>query len=161
MLKIIGIAIAFFLLLALLLLIWAAYSSHQQVPRLGYAPHQSADQPLQLKECPASPNCVATQTRQADKQRPALVFSGSVEQARIQLKTLIGSLPRTHLVSEEPAYLHYTFTTRPLPFLDDVEFLFDAANGLIHYRSASRIGYTDLGVNSRRMQKIATLWEGR
>ena len=57
-------------------------------------------------------------------------------------------------MEEDGNYLHYTFKTWPIPYIDDVEFLIDAAQNVIHYRSASRVGYGDLGVNSRRMKKV-------
>ena len=41
-------------------------------------------------------------------------------------------------------------------FGDDVEFFFDEADSVIHFRSASRLGYSDLGVNRRRMEGIRT-----
>ena len=67
-------------------------------------------------------------------------------------------MSRTKLLNEEDNYLHYTFKTFPIPFIDDVEFLFDDAAKVIHYRSASRVGYSDMGVNSKRMAKVAKAW---
>jgi len=48
-----------------------------------------------------------------------------------------------------------------LRFIDDVEFVFDDATKMIQFRSASRTGYSDLGVNRRRMEEIRTLVEGK
>ena len=39
-------------------------------------------------------------------------------------------------------------------FDDDVEFVVDEQAGTIHFRSASRAGRGDLGVNRRRMEAI-------
>jgi len=75
------------------------------------------------------------------------------------LKTAIASLPRTKLIEEEEAYLHYEFTSRLLRFVDDVEFVFDDESKIIHFRSASRIGYGDRGVNRDRMEEIRRLVE--
>ena len=55
------------------------------------------------------------------------------------------------------AYLHYEFTSLLLRFVDDVEFLFDEATKTVHFRSASRTGYSDLGVNRRRMEQMQAL----
>jgi alkaline phosphatase D len=113
-----------------------------------------------LKPCPKSPNCVSTQTDQTDKKRQPIPFSGSAEDARTRLKKLVGDMPRTELVEEEGHYLHYTFQTWPIPFIDDVEFIIDPDAKVIHYRSASRVGHSDLGVNSRRMEKVVAAFGG-
>jgi uncharacterized protein (DUF1499 family) len=77
------------------------------------------------------------------------------------LKTMIAGLPRTKLVEEDDTYLHYEFTSLLLRFVDDVEFLFDDETKTIHFRSASRTGYGDLGVNRRRMEDIRSRTEGK
>jgi uncharacterized protein (DUF1499 family) len=38
--------------------------------------------------------------------------------------------------------------------VDDVEFLFDDDTTIVHFRSASRSGYSDMGVNRQRMTAI-------
>ena len=108
----------------------------------------------QLKPCPESPNCVSTQTMQEKKRRDPIPFTGPAQQAKEKLKRVVGEMSRTELVKDEGNYLHYTFKTWPIPYIDDVEFLIDESEGVIHYRSASRVGYGDLGVNSRRMKKV-------
>jgi len=79
----------------------------------------------------------------------------------VVLKTVIAGLPRTRLVEEDETYLHYEFTSLLLRFVDDVEFLFDDEAKAIHFRSASRTGYGDLGVNRRRMEDIRSRIEGK
>lgn len=120
--------------------------------------HQNSIVTEQLKPCPDKPNCVNTQAAQSDKIREPLAYTGSLADAKDKLKNLIGGMSRTKLISEETNYLHYTFKTFPIPFIDDVEFLFDDAAKKIHYRSASRVGHSDLGVNSKRMEKVAKAW---
>ena len=77
------------------------------------------------------------------------------------LKAVVAGLSRTQLVEEDEAYLHYECTSLVLRFVDDVEFLFDDETKTIHFRSASRIGYGDLGVNRRRMEEIRSRLEGK
>lgn len=114
---------------------------------------------MQLKPCPDSPNCVSTEATD-DKRREPLPFTGSAAEAKEKLKRVVGGMKRTRLVKEEGNYLHYTFKTWPIPFTDDVEFVIDEAAGVIRYRSASRVGHSDLGVNSARMKKVAAAWNG-
>lgn len=118
----------------------------------------SIDMSKVLKPCPESPNCVSTQSAQTKKKRDPLPFSGTPAEALARLQQIISETPRTKLVEASEQYLHYEFTTWPIPFVDDVEFVVDEAAGVIHYRSASRVGYSDLGANSKRMAKIAKRW---
>lgn len=120
--------------------------------------HQSKTVTDQLKPCPDKPNCVSTQATQADKKRDPMSYTGSLADAKAKLKAVISAMSRTKLISEEVNYLHYTFKTSPIPFIDDVEFLFDDEAKVIHYRSASRVGHSDLGVNSKRMAKVVKAW---
>lgn len=112
-----------------------------------------------LKPCPNSPNCVSTQSTQADKKRAPLSFSDTPAAALSRLQKIVEAMPRTQLIEATPHYLHFTFKTWPIPFVDDVAFLLDPATKVIHYRSSSRVGYSDFGVNSRRMAKITKQWE--
>lgn len=66
----------------------------------------------------------------------------------------LGEVPRVSIVSRSAGYLHATARTRWIGFIDDVEFSIDDAARLIHFRSASRLGYSDLGANRRRMEQI-------
>lgn len=63
-------------------------------------------------------------------------------------------MPRTRVVTDESGYLHAECTSLVFRFVDDVEFWFDQRESLVHVRSASRIGHSDLGVNRRRIEHI-------
>ena len=116
-----------------------------------------------LAPCPGSPNCVSTLAPAQDTRHVIAPFSYRKSQAEAKeaLKAALATLPRTKLVEEDEAYLHYEFTSLLLRFVDDVEFLFDDETKTIHFRSASRTGYGDLGVNRRRMEEIRVLVDGR
>ncbi|MBC6994826.1 DUF1499 domain-containing protein [Neolewinella lacunae] len=130
----------------------------QDVASLSQFVHPAGALPTSLQPCPASPNCVSTQSTQADKKREPLAFTGTTAAAQARIKSIVDALPRTTLQQEAPGYLHYTFRAVGIPFIDDVEFLFDEATQQIHYRSASRVGYSDLGANNRRMAKIVAAY---
>ncbi|MBX3370066.1 MAG: DUF1499 domain-containing protein [Nitrospira sp.] len=115
----------------------------------------------ELAPCPSSPNCVSTQATDQSRQMAPYRYQRSLAGAKEALKTIVGILPRTKLVEETERYLHYEFTSFLLRFVDDVEFVFDEATKVIHFRSASRTGYSDLGVNRRRMEEIRGLVEGK
>ena len=61
---------------------------------------------------------------------------------------------RATLTDEAESYLRYEFTSLIFRFVDDVEFFVDDVGEVIHFRSASRVGYSDLGANRRRMNQI-------
>ena len=111
----------------------------------------------QLPPCPSSPNCVSTQAQDAGHAIAPIRYRKSRAEAKEALKEVIRSLPRTKLVEEDESYLHYEFTSLLLRFVDDVEFVFDDETKTIHFRSASRTGYGDLGVNRTRMEQVRAL----
>jgi uncharacterized protein (DUF1499 family) len=63
-------------------------------------------------------------------------------------------MPRTVVVTKTDQYLHAEVTSRIYRFVDDVEFYVDKQAGVIHCRSASRVGYSDFGVNRARIEQI-------
>ena len=111
-----------------------------------------------LKPCPKSPNCVCTQDDNSRKKVAPIRFTVDTKQAATKLERLIASYDYAMLVKQESNYYHYEFITKLGIFIDDVEFLIDPKAKLIHFRSASRIGYSDLGKNKRRMKKIKRDW---
>jgi uncharacterized protein (DUF1499 family) len=113
--------------------------------------------PHTLPPCPSSPNCVSTHAQDEGHAIAPIRYRKSRVEAKEALKEVIRSLPRTKLVEGDETYLHYEFTSLFMRFVDDVEFLFDDENKTIHFRSASRTGYGDLGVNRRRMEEIRSL----
>ena len=70
-------------------------------------------------------------------------------------------MKRATVIKESPHYLHVEFSSLLFRFVDDVEFFLDDMEKLIHIRSASRVGYSDLGVNRRRVDKIRAEWHSR
>ena len=108
----------------------------------------------QLKPCPESPNCVFTQTQQKSKKMEPIPFTQDPKEVIKIIKGVVENLSNTHLEKESLHYLHYTFKSAIFRFTDDVEFLIDAGQKLIHFRSASRTGYSDMGVNKKRMTEI-------
>lgn len=116
-----------------------------------------------LAPCPDSPNCVSTQAPSSDEEHhmASIPYEGSRDAAKEKLLTVISAQPRTEIVENRPDYLYVVFRTPVLRFADDVEFYFDEATQQIHFRSASRLGYSDMGLNRRRMEKIQTALEAR
>lgn len=107
-----------------------------------------------LAPCPDSPNCVSSQSDDPDHFIEPLHYEGSRETAREKLLTVIRSMKRVTMIIDQENYLRMEYRSALFRFVDDVEFFFDPSNKLIHVRSASRIGYSDLGVNRKRIEQI-------
>lgn len=117
----------------------------------GDRPANLGTQNNQLAGCPDSPNCVCSfETRDSHRIEPLQTDLAAV-------RSVISQLPRVAIITEEDNYLHAEFTSRLMGYVDDVEFLADPAAGLVHVRSASRLGHSDLGVNRERIENIRTL----
>jgi uncharacterized protein (DUF1499 family) len=114
-----------------------------------------------LSECPDSPNCVSSQTEKKGHMIEPLSYKGSFIEAKQALLSVITSLPRTKIILDNDRYIHVTFTSYLMRFVDDVEFLFDDTNKQIHVRSASRVGYSDMGVNRKRVENLRKLLNDR
>lgn len=78
-----------------------------------------------------------------------------------QLVTVVRTWPRATLIDQRPGYLRAEFRSRLFGFVDDVEFLLDPAAQVIHVRSASRLGYSDLGVNRERIEQLRSALAAR
>lgn len=63
-------------------------------------------------------------------------------------------MPRTDVVTATDAYLHAECRSPILGFVDDLELSLRPREAQIQVRSASRVGYSDFGVNRRRVEDL-------
>ena len=101
---------------------------------------------------PTSPNCVSSRADASDRVHHIAPLAG-VDLARV--KAVVAGMPRTRIEAEADGYLHVIFTSGLFRFKDDVEF--EQEGDLVHVRSASRVGYGDLGANRKRVEAIRSL----
>jgi uncharacterized protein (DUF1499 family) len=106
-----------------------------------------------LAPCPASPNCVSSQASTDGQRVEALRYSGDSVQARNHLLAVLKEMERVQVERADANFIHAEFRSSLFGFVDDVEFYFDPP-GVIQMRSASRLGYSDLGVNRERVEMI-------
>jgi uncharacterized protein (DUF1499 family) len=88
-----------------------------------------------------------------------LRFNDDPAGAFARLRRILEERDDTTRVREESGYLRVEFRTR-FGFVDDGEFLLDPDGGCIHVRSASRLGYSDLGKNRSRIEEIRSRFAG-
>ncbi len=112
-----------------------------------------------LLPCPSTPNCVSSQSDDAEHSIRPLSYEGEGEEAISTLKDIINRQERTQIISESDGYLYAQFTSHWMGFVDDVEFLVNENQGVIDVRSASRLGESDLGVNRERIDTIRQVFE--
>lgn len=116
--------------------------------------------PRELAPCPDSPNCVSTQSKDPGRAMPPLPYAGTRQESMERLLQVLRGMNRNTLVVTTATYLHAEFRSALFRFVDDVEFLFDDKERHIQFRSASRTGYYDFGVNRRRMKEISKDYRG-
>jgi uncharacterized protein (DUF1499 family) len=121
----------------------------------GHAQESRSKTPADLAPCPDSPNCVSTKSKDPGHIMPPLPYLKSGQESMNRLVAIVRGMKRAMIVSSTPSYLHVEFRSALFRFVDDVEFVLDDSASVIHFRSASRTGYYDFGVNRRRMQEIS------
>lgn len=110
----------------------------------------------QLAACPNTPNCVSSQAPAADKEHSVapLAYVGEGKVAIAKLKAILEGSERTKIIQADDNYLYAEFASKLMGFVDDVEFYADDNAKVIHVRSASRLGQSDLGVNRKRVEEM-------
>jgi len=105
-----------------------------------------------LAACPSSPNCVSSQAVDDAHRIAPLAITGDPDVAFARLKLVLGRRGDITIIEEKPGYLRVELRTTL--FVDDGEFFLDRDQRVIQVRSASRLGYSDLGKNRSRMEEI-------
>lgn len=112
------------------------------------------DDNRRLPPCPNSPNCVCSDAGDSAHHIAPIATGDDPERA---WQALIDQLrtDRSYTIVEQHAnYLRVEARTRLLRFVDDVEFVLRPERREIAMRSASRVGYSDLGANRRRLENL-------
>ena len=111
----------------------------------------------QLMPCPKTPNCVNSQATDEKHFIQPIHFIGTRQEAQDRLLKTLKALKRTKITVVQENYIRVEFTSKMLRFVDDVEFYFPSTKAekiIIHTRSASRVGHSDLGANRKRIEQI-------
>lgn len=140
------ISVAVVVVLGVIAFIAMALQSHSEPENLGL-------QRGQLRPCPATPNCVCSESHAQDSKQHAIKAVTLAERSWQEMREAIVSAGG-EIQQEDVVYLHATFTTPVFRYVDDVELRLDETGGLIHIRSASRVGRSDFGVNRKRVTQL-------
>jgi uncharacterized protein (DUF1499 family) len=114
-----------------------------------------------LRPCPSSPNCVSSDASDEGHAVEPLRIATSPDEAWTTLAEILRERPRTKITARTDRYLHAEVRSALFRFVDDVEFHLRPVEGIIAVRSASRVGYSDLGVNRRRVEGLRDAMRAR
>ena len=128
------------------------FIENNKVPVLGVT--QGKFKPVGKK-----PNNVSTQTDVAAKKVDTLSFKDSAKTTMSALKKVVEEYGGGCIETESSDYLYVIFKTPLMKYCDDVEFWLDSAANKVHFRSCSRAGYSDMGLNRTRYNKISELYQ--
>ena len=107
----------------------------------------------QLRPCSTRPNCVCSENKDLPSYVNPLAFSGTADNSWEKAKRTVSEMGGK-ILREDDRYLWVTFSTRLFRFVDDLELRLDEERGVIHVRSSSRVGYSDMGANRRRVEDL-------
>jgi len=106
-----------------------------------------------LSPCPSTPNCVNSQASEGRSSIEPISYTGTKQNTIKLLVDILENSKRVKIITIRNNYIRASFTSAIFRFIDDVEFYFPE-EPIIHVRSASRIGYSDMGANRRRIESI-------
>lgn len=111
-----------------------------------------------LAPCHDRPNCVSSISGDALHFVEPFTYSSEKGIAKAALERVIASQEGATVVVQTDDYCHVEFKSPLFGFVDDVEFYFPDEPGVIHVRSAARLGYSDFGVNRKRVNHLRFLF---
>jgi uncharacterized protein (DUF1499 family) len=105
-----------------------------------------------LRACPDKPNCVNSQTKDDSEHFiEPFVYQKSIPETKEEILDYLKSHD-FEVIEVTEDYIYATDTSEYYKFVDDIEFYF--LEDVVHFRSSSRVGYSDLGANAKRIQSI-------
>jgi uncharacterized protein (DUF1499 family) len=108
-----------------------------------------------LSKCPDRPNCVCSEyAADTDHYAAPIILAKNITDNHVATLRAVIIEMGGKIISEKDYYLAATFTSALFGFIDDLELRVDKAQNVIHIRSASRVGYGDMGVNRKRVEQL-------
>jgi uncharacterized protein (DUF1499 family) len=140
------------------------FVQHDRTEKLQYKENEEKKMEISamagsLESCPKSPNCVSSVDTSRGHYVAPLEFSGSAKEAQYRLLRVLNQFEGARVIKFDKNLIEAEFVSAVFRFIDDVEFHLDENQNIIHVRSASRVGFSDLGVNRRRIEKIRKLFQ--
>lgn len=142
----------------LLLIVFILTSCAGKIPtNLGVSTTKSTGQSKRtLTPCPESPNCITSYIHNSDRGHymEPIKFSMLTAKAKKKVLTYLENTSNIKIIKKSDSYIYAEVTSTIFRFVDDMELYFPS-EGVMHFRSASRTGYSDLGANKSHIKDIA------
>ncbi len=122
--------------------------SAKKIPKVGIIKNR-------LNSCPLRPNCISSFSESSDKVHYLAPVKLSLNPIT-EIKKISQRLGLS-LVESTDIYLYLTAKSSMFGFVDDIEFLYDDRSKQLHFRSASRVGHSDMKKNRERVERIMRL----
>jgi len=106
-----------------------------------------------LLKCPGTPNCITSEDRNHPSFAEPVILDTLPEVVWKKVDQTVRDMGGT-IVMKNETYLHAIFVSPLFRFVDDMELRLDTEEKIIHFRSASRTGYSDMGVNRKRLEEF-------
>lgn len=110
----------------------------------------------QFKPCPDSPNCVSSFASTEEHGFPVYLVSSDANFEFKKVVDEVANLPRTKIVTLNDQYLHAEQASKLMGYVDDIQVYWDQSTSQLYFYSASRLGYSDLGVNRARLENLVS-----
>ena len=107
-----------------------------------------------LRACGSAPNCVCSDETRDSHHVEALTIVGPPDAAWSAARDAVEAMPRTRVVTDRGDYLHAECTSALMGYVDDLELHLRPEAGVVAVRSASRVGYSDMNVNRKRVESL-------
>lgn len=108
-----------------------------------------------LSPCPSKKNCVCSEYK-----NDTAHYTAAIKYKNESIEDIIKAIEKLggEITSSNPTYISAVFSTGIFRYKDDFEIRLDSAQALIHIRSASRVGYSDMGINLQRIAKFKKIY---
>jgi uncharacterized protein (DUF1499 family) len=111
-----------------------------------------------LTRCPDKPNCVCSEYKDDIKHYIEPIYISENIDSLALLNKILADMGG-NIKSEQDNYIAVTFTSSVFKFIDDLEIRIDKENKMIHIRSTARVGYSDFGVNRKRVEQLRHVFD--
>lgn len=119
-----------------------------------------AQSPDEFTACTSAPRCVSSQAaKDSSKYVAPFTYTRSTEHARKALLEALRGSKDAKVQQADADFVHATFQSALLHFVDDVTFIIHPQSKTIDVKSSARIGYYDFGVNRRRVERLRARFE--
>lgn len=112
-----------------------------------------------LSSVPRSPNAVSSQSDDPEKKVNPFPYKNSTVETKQAVLNVLEKYGKIKIITNNKNYIHAVSKSGVMRYKDDLEFYFDEKLQVVHFRSASRIGYSDMGLNRKRYNILFDLYQ--